>query len=101
MNRIQGDVPYLFKVNDTLPFEQPIEKYQQVVHACNTCITSNHVAMNSPQVGTGTYISRKLNSYTYQSKIHACPLVASSQHVHCPHRSQLIKGCQVKLADTN
>jgi len=47
MNRVQVDVPYLFKVNDTLPFEQPVEKHQQVIHACNICITSNHVAMNS------------------------------------------------------
>jgi hypothetical protein len=55
MNWVQVDVPYLFKVNDTLPFEQLVEKHQQVIHACNTCITSNHVAMNSPQVGIGTY----------------------------------------------
>jgi hypothetical protein len=39
MNWIQVDVPYLFKVNDTLPFEQLVDKHQQVIHAYNTCIT--------------------------------------------------------------
>jgi hypothetical protein len=39
MNRVQVDVPYLFKLNVILPFEQLVDKHQQVNHAYNTCIT--------------------------------------------------------------